>query len=108
MAAKKGSLYSYKETRFAPGGLTALALGFLSMALLIALTLISMASEGQAGRWVGAVGFTAFVVAFLGMMEGLRSFQQHCHSYLISKIGTLYCAFMVAGWFLLFCLGMAL
>ena len=107
MAKKKGSLFTHRSTRYAPRALTAAALGFLSVSFMIALTLISMAAEGKTGRWAGAVGFSAFVAAFFGMAEGLKSFREPCRSYTLSKVGTLFCAFMVAGWFLVFCIGLA-
>ena len=39
---------------------------------------------------------------------GLRSFRDRCRSYIFCKIGTLLCGLMVAVWFLIFCVGLAL
>ena len=53
------------------------------------------------------MGFTAFAAAFYGLVTGLESFHQPSKSYFFSKLGTLLCGFMVAVWFLIFCLGLA-
>ena len=74
---------------------------------LICLTFAAVVLGDRAGAWVGAVGFTAFALAFIGMTEGLRSFRDNCRSYLLGKLGTVYCGIMVAAWFLVFCVGLA-
>ena len=100
-------VYYYKETRFSAWGIVATLLGLLSLAAMGVLTWYMIRFPDQAGDWIGAAGFTAFAAAFLGMTEGLSSFRDNCRSYLFSKIGTLLCGFMVAAWFLLFCVGLA-
>ena len=111
MARKKKQVpayvYYYKETRFSAWGILATLLGLLSMAAMGVLTWYMIQYAGEAADWVGAAGFTAFAAAFMGMVEGLSSFRDNCRSYLFSKIGTLLCGFMVAAWFLLFCVGLA-
>jgi len=48
-----------------------------------------------------------FVLAFGGMVAGLKSFRRRSRSYTLSKVGTLLGGFMVAVWFIVFCLGLA-
>jgi hypothetical protein len=97
----------YREYRYSRGGIAAVFLGLISMLVFIILVGISAARASMLGDWSGAVGFTAFAAAFSGMSVGLGSFRESCHSYIFSKIGTLYCGLMVAVWFLTFCVGMA-
>ena len=107
MARRKDEYYTYKETNHSPRGAAACVLGFVSMIALICLTFAAVVLGDRAGAWVGAVGFTAFALAFIGMTEGLRSFRDNCRSYLLGKLGTVYCGIMVAAWFLVFCVGLA-
>ena len=99
-------VYYYRETRFSGWGIIATVLGILSLAALAVLTWYMMRFSDTAGDWVGAAGFTAFAAAFVGMVQGLSSFRDNCRSYLFSKIGTLLRGFMVAAWFLVFCVGL--
>lgn len=110
MAKKKfsyQSTYTYKESNHSGRGILAAILGGISLLIFIILAGISAMQNGSGGAWLGSFGFTAFVVAFYGMICGLRSFHEQCRSYLFCKIGTLLCGFMVAVWFLVFCVGLA-
>ena len=100
-------LYTYKETRHSGRGIAAFALGFLSLLALGILVYIMILWGDAVGSWIGAAGFTAFAMAFAGMVEGLSSFRDNCRSYIFSRIGTLISAFMVAVWFMVFCVGLA-
>lgn len=110
MARKKeiySYIYTYKETRHSGRGVAALILGLVSLGVLVTLTILVMKVFETAPNWVGAVGFTGFAVAFLGMIQGLMSFHDNCKSYVFSRIGTVTCAIMVGVWFLIFCAGLA-
>ncbi len=101
-------VYSYRETNHSGGGIAATVMGGVSLLLFVILTVVSAAGGGEGSRLMGAVGFTAFVIAFYGMVTGLGSFRDQCRSYIFCKVGTLLCGFMVAVWFLVFCVGLAL
>ena len=110
MARKKYSYqttYTYKENNHSGGGILAAVLGGISLLIFIILAGISAVRGGTGEAWLGSCGFTAFLIAFYGMICGLRSFHEQCRSYLFCKIGTLLCGFMVAVWFLVFCVGLA-
>ena len=107
MAKRKNHFYAYKESRFSTRGIAALILGLVSFLFLAVLTALAIYLQDGIGLVGGSFGVTAFSIAFIGMILGLKSFHDRCRSYLPSKIGTLLCAFMVAAWFLLFCVGMA-
>lgn len=99
-------MYDTKDRIHSRRGIASTVLGFISMLLLIALVSWTMITKDTAD-WIGAVGFTSFAIAFIGMVEGLTSFRDDCRSYIFSRIGSVYCGIMVAGWFLLFCLGLS-
>lgn len=108
MARKRQSYtYVYEETNHSGRGILAAVLGGVSLLVFVILVGICAMLEGSGGLWAGSIGFTAFVMAFYGMAVGLKSFHDQCKSYLFCKIGTLLCGFMVAVWFLIFCVGLA-
>ncbi len=105
---RREPLYSYQETNHSGRGIAATVLGAVSLLLFVVLTGISAMRGGSGGPWVGSFGAAAFLIAFYGMVMGLRSFRDRCRSYIFCKIGTLLCGLMVAVWFLIFCVGLAL
>ena len=96
-----------KRPRIPEKGYWLPVLGGVSLLIFLLLAGICAALAGGAGEWSGSVGFTAFAAAFYGLVTGLESFHQPSKSYFFSKLGTLLCGFMVAVWFLIFCLGLA-
>lgn len=108
MAKKRHSyIYTYEETRHSVRGILSTILGGISFLIFVILVGISAVLAGEGGAWLGSFGFTAFVIAFGGMVYGLKSFRDQCKSYIFCKIGTLVSGFMVAVWFLTFCSGLA-
>ena len=100
-------LFAIREYHHSPDGILATILGSVSVLVFIVLAVLCMHFHGEAGMWAGSIGITAFVLAFIGMVRGLRSFQDHCSTYRLSKIGTLMSGVMVAVWFLTYCVGLS-
>ena len=108
MARKRQSYtYVYEETSHSGRGILATVLGGISLLIFIILVGICAVLQGSGGPWAGSIGFTAFAAAFTGMVYGLKSFHDQCKSYIFCKVGTLLGGFMVAVWFLIFCVGLA-
>lgn len=108
MARKRQSyMYVYEETRHSKRGVLATILGGISFGAFAVLAVLCAVLSGGSGLWAGSIGFTAFVMAFTGMVYGLKSFKDQCKYTIFCKIGTLLSAFMVAVWFLIFCVGLA-
>ena len=108
MARKRQSYtYVYEETRHSRRGVLATILGGISLIAFFVLMGICAMLQGNGGPWAGSIGITAFVMAFAGMVYGLKSFRDQCKYTIFCKIGTLLCGFMVAVWFLIFCVGLA-
>lgn len=99
--------YVYEETRHSRRGILAAVLGAVSFLVFLILAAVCAVLAGGGGLWAGSIGFTAFVLAFAGMIYGLKSFKDACKYTTFCKIGTLLSAFMVAVWFLIFCAGLA-
>ena len=107
MAKNSGNTYIYAEAHYSRRGVTSLVLALLSLLLMAVMTVIGMEMGEQTPLWTGAVGITAFVMAFVGMVMGLKSFNDRARSFLPSKVGTVMCGIMVAAWFLIFCVGIS-
>jgi len=107
MAKNRYNLYSYDERRYSGRGLAALLIGLASSVVLAVLAMAGILTDGQVAPVGGAVGLSAFLFTILGVNLGLKSFREPCRSYLVSKIGTVYCGLMTAAWFLLYCIGAA-
>ena len=100
-------LLEYKEITHSPKGIAAFVVGIVSLIVFIALSFMSMMQGGQISLSAGAVGLSAFIAAFVGMVEGLLSFNELCTYYTFSKAGTLLCGALVAVWFLIICVGLS-
>lgn len=100
------SIYYYKDKKYSRRGLASLVLALLSLLLLVILT--ALAQAGIRSSVTGAVGFTAMMMALVGVVEGLISFSDgFVRSYAVSKAGTILSGLIFALWFLIFCIGMA-
>lgn len=107
--SEKGSSksFSYRERKYSRRGVRALVMALVSIALLIALTALSR--FGISSRITGAVGFTAFMIALMGIIEGLSSFHDvYVKSYSVSKLGTVLSGLIFALWFVIYCIGLSL
>ena len=89
-------------------GILATVTAVISLIIFLTSALISTVTTGTAGSWIGAFGFSGFVMAFYGMTVGLQSFSERSESYTMSKVGTLLGGAMVAVWFIIFCVGFAM
>jgi hypothetical protein len=98
--------YKFEEKPRNHKGRMAVALGITSLFLFLTLSTTCVVLAGKAGAWTGAVGTSAFILSFFGMMTGLSSIHDRLPSYSSSKAGTLLCGFMVAVWFIIFCVGL--
>lgn len=99
--------YNYKETTVSAKAVISIVYGVLSLFLLSALTPLTVSGMMQNTYLIGALGITAFVMAFIGMLEGMASFKDDCKTYVPGRIGTILCAVLVAGWFLILCWGVS-
>jgi hypothetical protein len=79
----------------------------VSIVIFLSTAFICTVMAGRAPQWIGALGFSGFVMSFYGMIVGLESFRERNESYLLSKVGTLMGGAMVAVWFIVFCVGLA-
>ena len=97
----------YREDKYSPAAIRSAVMGGISLLIFLAEAGISLIIEGNVGPWAGALGITGFLVAFAGMIIGLRSFHDICRSILMAKVWTLLSGILVAIWFLVFCAGIA-
>ena len=104
---KKTKKYRFEDrSRYGRGILSTVA-GAISAIIFLSTAFICMVMAGKAPQWIGALGFSGFVMGFYGMVAGLESCRERNESYALSKVGTLMGGFMVAVWFIVFCAGLA-
>ena len=105
--AKKPKKFRFEDRSRYGSGILSTAASAISLVLFLSIAFICMVMAGKAPQWIGALGFTGFVMGFYGMAAGLESFRERNESYVLSKTGTLMGGFMVAVWFIVFCVGLA-
>lgn len=103
----KRQVYSFEEKKYSANGIASAALGGVSAAILLCVLLLAFLMKGQASAWIGALGFTGIVAACLGLWYGYAGFKDECRSYFCSRLGTILCAVLIAGWFFIVCIGLA-
>ncbi|HCI74022.1 MAG TPA: hypothetical protein DHV42_05715 [Lachnospiraceae bacterium] len=105
MARKKG--YRFEDRSRYGRGIISTVTSAVSIVIFLSTVFICMVMAGKAPQWIGALGFSGFVMGFYGMIVGLESFRERNESYMLSKVGTLMGGTMVAVWFIIFCVGIA-
>lgn len=103
----KRQVYSFEEKKYSANGIASAVLSVLSILLLAGLLGIAFLLKGRASSWIGAMGFTGIVMAFLGLRYGFAGFHDECKSYFCCKLGTILCTVAIAAWFFIVCIGLA-
>lgn len=96
MAKKR--MYSFTEKKHSGRGITSTVLGGVSFILLCVLIYLSFFWKGNGGPFLGGIGFTAIVLAVLGLVYGLMSFREKDVFYFFSKIGSVLNGVVLAMW----------
>lgn len=100
---KKGIKFSDKS--HATNGVVSTILGVISLILMLALVIISYIKKGEAGIYLGSIGLTAFVIAIVGLIRGIKSFGERERYYLFSKIGSIINAIILVLWIAIYVIG---
>ena len=96
------------DKKYSTNSIISAVLAGLSLILILALLEISFANKGVSGSWIGALGVTGAAMAFMGLRYGMAGFQDECKSYLLCKIGAILSTVVIAGWFFIVCMGIAM
>lgn len=92
--------YLFFSAKPATGGVISLICGGVSVAMLIICICLSYGQGGHAGRVVGSLAFTAFILSALGIASGFIGLREEERAYLPCKVGIIMdgclCAFVVA------------
>ncbi len=99
--------YRFEDRSRYGRGIISTVASAVSVVLFLSVAFICMVMAGKAPQWIGALGFSGFIMGVYGMIAGLESFRERNQSYTLSKVGTLMGGAMVAIWFIVFCVGMA-
>ncbi len=92
--------YLFFSARPATGGIISLICGGAAIAMLIVCVCLSYGHGGHAGKVVGSLAFTSFIVSALGIASGFIGLKEDGRAYLPCKIGIIMdgclCAFVTA------------
>ena len=99
--------YRFEDRSRYGRGIISTVASAVSIIIFLSTAFNCMVMAGNAPQWIGALGFSGFVMGFYGMIVGLESFRERNLSYTLSKVGTLMGGAMVAVWFIVFCVGLA-
>ena len=66
-------MYSFAEKRHSKRGITASVLGGVSFLIFCVLAYLSFYFRGQGGQYLGAIGLTAMIMSFSGLILGFLS-----------------------------------
>lgn len=107
MAKRKQQVYSFVEKKHSPNGIAGAVLSTGSAVILLVLLGIAFLVKGRTGSWIGAMGFTGIVMAFMGLRYGLAGFKDESKSYFCCKLGAILGTASIAAWFFIVCIGLA-
>ena len=103
---KRRYRYTFAESEESSGGKMAARLALASAALLAASSLISLASGGQAGSFIGALGLMALLFAAYGFYVGMKSFGERGVLPTWSIIGSIVSGVLMVIWLTIFLSGL--
>lgn len=104
MKRKKASI-KFTNKSHATNGIVSTVLGGISLILMCALVVLSYVKGGNAGIYVGSIGLTALIIAIVGLIKGIVSFQERERYYLFSKIGSVCNAVIIVLWVAIYVIG---
>lgn len=102
---KRKFKYSFVKKEDTEDGFASVVYAGISFVLFIVAALISFIFEGNAGSWVGVLGFMAVLFSVIGFLTGLKSFKERDKNYRFSAIGSLANGVILVGWLALFLIG---
>lgn len=102
----KKVLYSFTDKKHTRNGILSSILAGVSLLIFLILAVISFLMRGAAGTYVGALGLSAMVLSFTGLVIGLKSFAEKDKLYFYSKLGSVSCGVITIGWLALVLIGL--
>lgn len=95
----------FTDKSHAVNGIVSTVLSGVSITLMLALVIFSYIREGNAGIYIGSIGLTALIIAIVGLVKGIKSFQERERYYLFSKIGSIVNAVIILLWIAIYVIG---
>lgn len=102
---RKRFKYSFTKKRETDGGFASVVFAGISLFLFLVASGLSFFWEGNAGSWIGTLGFMAILFSFYGFCIGIRSFQEREKNYRLSVLGSMANGVFCVGWLALFLIG---
>lgn len=102
---RKKYRYSFTKKGETEGGFASVIFAGISLVLFLTSAIISFAWEGNAGSWIGVLGFMAVLFSVCGFFIGIKSFQEKDKNYRFSVLGAMANGVFFVGWLALFLIG---
>lgn len=104
MKRRKRSI-KFTDKSHAVNGVISTVFAGISILLMIVLVIFSYINKGNAGIYIGSIGLTAFIISIVGLIRGIKSFQERERYYLFSKIGSIVNAVIITLWVAIYVIG---
>lgn len=102
---RKRFKYAFTKKRETEGGFASVIFAVISLLLFLVSAGLSFFWEGNAGSWIGVLGFMAILFSFCGFCIGIKSFQEKEKNYRFSVLGSMANGIFCVGWLALFLIG---
>ena len=97
--------YAFTKKGETEGGFASVIFAGISLFLFVVAAILSFAWEGNAGTWIGVLGFMAILFSICGFFIGIKSFQEKEKNYRFSVLGAMGNGVFFVGWLALFLIG---
>lgn len=97
--------YAFTKKGETEGGFVSVIFAGISLFLFVVAAILSFAWEGNAGTWIGVLGFMAILFSICGFFIGIKSFQEKEKNYRLSVLGAMGNGVFFVGWLALFLIG---
>ena len=98
-------MYSFAEKKHSKRGITASVLGGVSFLIFCVLAYLSFYFRGQGGQYLGAIGLTAMIMSFAGLILGFLSLTEKNSISFFPKLGAILNGVIFLGWVEIFLIG---
>ncbi|MFP3156036.1 DUF6142 family protein [Lachnospiraceae bacterium ZAX-1] len=102
---KKGHNYKFTEKRHSVKGVSAFAMAFFSIALGIAVMVLSFQNRGRENVYLGGVGILSMMVAVFSLLPAISGLREENSYKLFPILGMVFGLFAAGGWVSVYLVG---
>lgn len=103
--ARRRYKYDFVQQEHSARGRISVLFGGISLGLLIAASVCSLALHGKGGMYLGAMGLSGICLSVYGFVLGLKSFSDKNRNLFFCKVGAVGNGILMVMWLSLFLIG---